>query len=231
MIAVVTSTVKPEIIGRSFYSFQERLNQTRQTLIKLQKFGFNTIYVIDNSISLDQSSLDQLFIDFPTVKFFHIMQYQFHNKGVNELLMLLYLTRYIPGNEHIFKLSGRYYPNQSFIKPNFTDFAVKTYHYNNRNGTISTRGYWIKDVNIMQNFLLKCLNEVFAYPERIVGIRSLYKKLKSSILYKSTPPLNISIEFASANVLKKEKYHLTFMNNIGIEGLVAGADHFENIIE
>ncbi len=234
MIAVVTSTIKPVVENnpkRSFYTFAERLEQTKQTLTQLAACAFTAVYIIDNSPSLNQLELQQLLIDFPQVQVYHIQEYQFENKGINELLMLLYLCKHLPANQNIFKISGRYYPLAHFKKPNFSDFAVKSYHYHTRTGTISTRAYWVKDSEVLNQFLLSCLDEVFTYPKRVTGIRSLYNQFGQVFLNKAINPINISIEFAAANVLKNGNYKATLVNNIGIEGLVAGADHIEKITE
>jgi hypothetical protein len=234
MIAVVSSTIKPrEESGqkRSFYSFEMRLNQTRQTLTRLQECGFSTIYLVDNSPSLDQHALQKMLTDFSSVKVYHILQYQFTNKGINELLMLLFIAEHLTPNEPIFKISGRYYPTPSFVIPHFTDFAIKGYDYVSKKGTISTRGYWVKDAKTMQYFLQCCLTEVFTYPQRIVGIRSLLNNTAQMIFKRPFTPVNTSIEFAAANILKKGKYEVTQLSGIGIEGLVAGAVQHEKITE
>jgi len=236
MLAIVTSTIKPSTTNsgviNSFYSWQERLDQTKNTLTGLQKQGFEKIYLVDNSPALDKLQLRQLFIDFPYIEIHHIPQYQFtNNKGINELLMLLYICQYLPAGKILFKISGRYCPNEQFIKPYFEDIAAKGYHFEDRTGTISTRAYWAKDVAIYEIFLLQCLNEVFTYPQRIVGIRSLYRKLANIFSKKTIPSVNISIEFAAANVLKRNKYNVTLLNILGIKGYIAGVNKEEEIAE
>ena len=110
------------------------------------------------------------------------------------------------------------------------DFAVKDYNYYKKNGTISTRGYWVKNAKTMERFLLSCLEELSAYPERIVGVKSLLRLLFAK-KNGSDKRLNISIEFAAANVLKAGTYQVNLLNKLGIEGLVAGADSIEKITE
>lgn len=233
MIAVVSSTIKPTVKTEkqvSLYSFDERLKQTKQTITLLLEHQFTQVFLVDNSQTLDQIQLEQLLVGFPNLKVFHLRQFQFLNKGLNELLMLLFLTDYLPVNETIFKISGRYYPSEKFLKPDFTDFAFRGYHYKKKNGTLSTRGYWVKNVDVFRRFLLESVDELFAYPERIVGVKSLIRALfyKKNVI---DDPLNISIEFAAANVLKAGNYDLYLLENIGIEGLVAGADKPEKITE
>jgi len=233
MIAVVSSTIQPSIkdprvINR--YTYKERLNQTIETVDKLVDSGFRAIFLVDNSPELDTPRLKEILNGFPLVQPFHIRQFQFGNKGINELLMLLFLTDFLPQNETIFKISGRYYPITGFVKPEFQDFACKGYQFTNKNGIISTRGYWVKNSAIYQQFLMACLEEVFAYPERIVGPRSVmrvfFKKMRDS-----DHRFGISIEFAAANVLKSAAFDVTFVTQLGIEGLVAGSNYEEIIRE
>ncbi|HVS90631.1 MAG TPA: hypothetical protein VHE59_01275 [Mucilaginibacter sp.] len=231
MIAVVSSTIKPRTgdSRTSFYSFEERLEQTKQTLVRLQQCGFKEIYLADNSPELDPQQLQELLIGFKTLRPFHIRQYHFANKGVSELMMLLYLTSFLPAEQAIFKISGRYYPASDFKEPAFEDFAVKGYHFHTRTGTISTRAYWTKDADTFHRFLLQTLAEVYAYPERIVGVGSFFRQVFGK--KKGAAQLNISIEFAAANVLKQGDFSINLLDNINIEGLVAGADAYEKIQE
>ncbi|MEO6852040.1 MAG: hypothetical protein ABI203_06690 [Mucilaginibacter sp.] len=233
MIAVVSSTIKPAPNDQrsvSCYPFEERLKQTKLTLAGLRDCGFKSIFLVDNSASMDGHELEALLSDFPEVNIYHLQQYQFLNKGVNELLMMLFLIQYLPPNENIFKISGRYYPGDKFKRPNFADFAVKDYQYRMKNGTISTRGYWVKDAGTYHRFLLSCMDELFAYPERITGLKSLFRLLfvKKDVV---DDPLNISIEFAAANVLKAGKYKVSLLDAIGIEGYIAGYEPNKKITE
>lgn len=230
MIAVVSSTIKPRIIAGkniSRYSFEDRLEQTRLTLTRLNAHGFTDIFLADNSPDLDQQQLESLLHGFQNLKAYHIRQHQFENKGINELLMLLYLTEVIPAGREIFKISGRYYPAGGFQKPDFEDFAVRWYHPGSRKGAVSTRGYWAKDAQTLQLFLLRCQTELSVYSYRAGWIRSLVKRVFS----KNPDPLNISIEFAAANVFKLYRYKVKQLDHIGIEGLVAGVNHYEKLKE
>jgi len=233
MIAVVSSTIKPVIKNReitNIYGFEDRLEQTRHTINRLLEVGFDEIYLVDNSPLLSQPQLQNLLQGYHKVNLYHVPQYQFPNKGINELLMLLYATQFLPPYEVIFKISGRYYPAENFEQPYFEDFAVKGLNYHKRNGYISTRGYWVKDVATFENFLLHTVDEVFCYPERIVGPRALLRVLftkKDIIKF----PLNVAIEFAAANILKSEKYKVKLLDQLRVEGLVAGIGHTEKIAE
>ena len=230
MVAIVSSTIKPLVEKAvSFYSFEERLAQTLLTLVRLRDAGFDRVLLADNSPTLSQEELERLLQDFPDINVYYIPQYQFLNKGINELLMLLFLIRHIPPNQEIFKISGRYFPTRDFFKPAFTDFAFKAYDLNKKTGTVSTRGYWAKDAATLQGFLLRCLEEHFSYPTRVVGIKSMFRQVFST--NKMGNRVNISIEFAAANILKADNYKILLLDNIGIEGYVAGSNKVEKLIE
>ncbi|MEB0260638.1 MULTISPECIES: hypothetical protein [unclassified Mucilaginibacter] len=233
MIAIVSSTIKP-LTGpqqsKSFYTYEQRVEQTKFTLLRLRECGFTKIFLIDNSPLLDKEQIQKLLTGFPEVEVHHLLQYQFKNKGINELLLLLYLIEYLPANQPVFKISGRYYPTQDFKKPDFADLAVKKYHHSRNNNSISTRGYWVKDADTLHRFLTDCLYEHFVYSERIVGLGSLIRVLFRK-KDKNTPHFSISIEFAAERVLRKGDYDVTFIDKIGIEGLIAGAENVEKITE
>src|SRR3954465_1256662 len=120
MIALITSTLLPDTVP-SYFNVGDRLEQTKLTLSKLHDFDFQEIILIDNSHSLDQSELNNLLLDFPGVKKYHSRQYQFNYKGLTEALLLLNNLHNIPADVPLFKISGRYYPNESFEIIN-TDF-------------------------------------------------------------------------------------------------------------
>lgn len=232
MIAVITSTLQPvNNSSKGFYNDGERLAQTLQTINSLYQYGFEHVYLVDNSPSLNEPDLQAIFTDFKALKVYHTHQYQFDNKGINELLMLLLLSNHLPKDQPIFKISGRYCLTEQFAVPQFTAFAVKGYDYHSRNGAVSTRGYWVKDADMMQRFLKDCLTEVFAYPERIVGMRSLIKKTIQFAFKRPYTRVNVSIEFAAANVLKRGKLNVTLLSQLGIRGLVAGTNQREEITE
>ncbi|MEE1945143.1 hypothetical protein VRU48_08490 [Pedobacter sp. KR3-3] len=235
MIAVVTSCIYPVATidneKRSHVSLSEREQQTIQSIAELVKKGFSKIIIVDNAaVAYDFSTIKALA---PHIEVVQLKQYQFQNKGINELLMLLAIVDELPENEVIFKLSARYCPNEHFSKkfdPN-CDFKVKGYDFDQKRGTISTRAYFVKNKAVYKDFLLKTLNEVFLYPQRIVGLRSLANLFSSIFKPSFAPRFNTSIEFAAARVLKHEKYSIKLVDSIGIEGIVAGSDLNSQIIE
>ncbi len=235
MIALISSCIKPfnpaNGTVKSFVNFDDRLKQTIYTIETLNTYPFSEIYLLDNSHDYDYAELVGLAGN--KLKIVNFKQYQFTNKGINELLMLLAIVDELPDNEPIFKISGRYYPNQYFncaIADGY-DFKIVANDLYSKKGTISTRAYFVANKNIYKEFLLKCLNEVFIYPQRIVGIRSVLNTIKQ-LLKPSTPTQsNTSIEFASARVLKSGKYKLQFTDKMGIEGKIAGFEQADTISE
>lgn len=230
MVAIVTSTLQPAE-NKSYYTHNERLAQTTDTLQSLQTAGFEQIFLIDNSPGLNVNALKQLLADYKNVRLFHVDQYQFINKGINEILMLLFICQHLPPHEAIFKISGRYKIREQFKNPSFTDMAVKGYQFDRKNGTISTRAYWVKNAELFDIFLNECLRVVYAYPERVVGLRSFIKKIKHIITGKPQPGFELSIEMAAANVLKHSGFSTILLNELNIEGCIAGSDHVEKLVE
>lgn len=235
MIAIVTSCIHPiqkDGLPKSSVSVADREMQTIKSLTELRKFGFKKIILIDNSISTyDYAKIRCSISDHLQIISFR--QYQFKNKGINELLMLLAVLEEIPDDESIFKISGRYYPVTGFSTAfNLShDFKIRTYNYHHKIGSISTRAYFVKNKIIYKAFLLKVLNELFIYPHRIVGIRSFFSKISAILKPDFNPKLNISIEFAGARILKKDGYKVELVERMGIEGIIAGANKYEFIQE
>jgi hypothetical protein len=224
MITVVTSCINPETNlnePKSFLSLKEREDQTLYSLKKIKDVGLSRIILVDNSQSYDFSSIENAISELEII---HLKQYQFKNKGLNELLMLLAIVEELPDDEPIFKISGRYYPDENFTL-NFEDdmdFKIKAYDFESKRGTISTRGYFVRNKKIYKEFLLKTLNEVFIYPQRIVGFRSLINQIKGIYNPNFSASLATSIEFAAARVIKNEQYTYTMTPIFGIEGKIAG---------
>lgn len=234
MIAIVSSCIKPFQSGnqrKSHFSVADREMQTLFTLEKLEAYRFSRIILVDNSVDFDFSHIKK---KFENVEVVHIKQYQFENKGVNELLMLLALVDELPDNEPILKISGRYYPNDGFAANIGTaiDFKVRGYDFESKRGSISTRAYFVRNKQLYKDFLLKTFNEVFLYPGRIVGLRSFIKAIVTSLRKPVFfPNFNASIEFSAARVLKNGNYALDVTDTIGIQGEIAGFEGAEKIVE
>lgn len=233
MIAVVTSCINPKstkYLNRSYFSLEDREKQTVQTLKKLKEVGFRKIILADNSYEYDFSKLEKALTG---VELIHLLQYQFANKSINEILILLSILDHIPDHTQIFKISGRYYPTGNFEMKldNDIDFKVKPFDFNSRRPVISTRAYFVKDKEVYEEFLLNCLNEIYSYPYRIVGLRSLYTFIKEFFNPSVRKHNYISVEFAAARVLKYGKFKYSLTKMLNISGYIAGLKSRELIEE
>jgi hypothetical protein len=223
MIAIVTSCIKPiEPNGliKSFVSLEERCRQTIYTLQRIKEVGFEQIILADNSDGYDYSQLGPA-ID--GVKIIQFRQYQFPNKGINEILMLLSALDEIPTNIPIFKISGRYFPTENFL-PRMdlsTDFKVRG-GFKGKVPTISTRAYFVRNKQIYEDFLLYCLNETYSYNYRIVGFRSLFNFVMEFFRPSLRKESHIAIEFAGGRVLKKGHFTYERVERLHIKGQIAG---------
>jgi hypothetical protein len=226
MIALITSCIDPfnrlDQSVKSFIGTEERFEQTINTIKKLEGLPFRQLYLLDNSPVFDFSRLSGRVDGELAIR--QIKQYQFANKGINELLLLLAVVDELPANEPLFKISGRYFPNGHFICEigKGYDFKVRPYDFSSRTGTISTRGYWVANKTIYKEFLLKCLNEAFIYPQRMVGLRSVWQSVKQVLKPEIPVQPFTAIEFAAARVLKNSSHKVQFTDEMGIEGIIAG---------
>ncbi len=233
MIAVISSCINPKTMKsttRSYFSLAERELQTIKTIEQLKKVGFKQIILVDNSDHYDFSRLKS---SIEKVKVIHLKQYQFANKSINEILMLLSILDEIPAGSKIFKISGRYFPTDNFkIEMNDNiDFKVKGFDFQSRRPVISTRGYFVRNKEIYETFLLSCLNEIYSYPYRIVGPRSLSIFIRDFFNPRLRTISTISIEFAAARVLKSGKFKFELTDDLKIEGQIAGLETRELIKE
>ena len=233
MIALITSTIYP-LETYSYFNGNERYEQTITTIKELVKKGFKDIYMFDNSkILLDSNSIKS--DSKHDVQIFHSSQYSFKNKGLNEALLILNNIHNLPDNTSIFKISGRYFPTLSFNVPEIQDFAGKEflgkgYNFLDRSGTFSTRAYCSINKRVLEEMLVLCVDEMISYSKGINGLRSAINSICASFTSKIGTEYQISIEQAFARILKsKRNYHL--VNNLNIQGLLAGSKYLELISE
>jgi hypothetical protein len=231
MIALISSCIDPfggQSSSRSFIPVATRLQQTRLTIDQLGKQPFSGVWLLDNSVAFDPE-----WTRGTPVRARHFPQYQFSNKGINELLMLLSVLTELPEETPIFKISGRYRLTADFVPvmAGGIDFKVKGYDYAAKCGTISTRGYWVANKKIYETFLVQTLREVFVYPHRTVGLRSAWINLREIVRPVTSPRQETAIEFAAARVLKINSYRVELSRVMGIEGTVAGFEGEEMIRE
>lgn len=233
MIAVVTSCLIPVqpagAATRSFVPAGERLAQTQKTVSALSAAGFTRIILADNSPLPTPNAAT----GFPAVEWIWLKQYQFENKGLNELLMLLAVLDRLPEDEPIFKISARYYPDPGFqasIGPGF-DFRMRVYHRLSRRETVSTRAYFVRNKHIFEDFLLRTLNETFRYPDRAIGLRGLRRAVAELFTPSLSTVTTTAIELAAARVIRRANYTVQECDPIGICGIVAGSEKLEKLCE
>jgi len=235
MIAIISSTLIPEAF--SYFTNQERLEQTIDTINKLSENGFKQIFLFDNSVK----EINMDWIKSTTngeINIFHTRQYGFENKGLNEALLILNNLHRIPENEQIFKISGRYYPNGKFSIADLTEKIMDKEilgYCTNIDASFpffSTRAYFVKNKKVLESILKLAVEEMIAYGRSCNTIRNVLG-LVQSIFYKKTvvgTPFTLSLEQCFGRVVKfKKNYQLT--NKMNIEGFVAGSDKLEFISE
>lgn len=235
MIAIISSTLIPEVF--SYFTNQERLEQTIDTINKLSEKGFKQIFLFDNSVK--EINIDCIkSTTNGDINIFHNRQYGFENKGLNEALLILNNLHKIPDNEQIFKISGRYYPNGAFSIADLTekimDKEILGYCTNiNANFPFfSTRAYFVKNKKVLESILKLAVEEMIAYGRSCNSFRNVLG-LVQSIFYKKIvvgTPFTLSLEQSFGRVVKSKKnYQLA--KNMNVEGFVAGSDQLEFISE
>ncbi len=231
-VAVVTSTLKTDGF-HSFFSSEERLQQTINTLDKLTEKGLHDIFLFDNSGAGEE--LAAIAARFPQATITRQHQYKFRNKGLNEALLLLNNLHLIPDDVAIFKISARYYPNDDFLLDKTLsdfdrDFAGVGYQFDNKNASFSTRAYFARNKKVLEDTLVLAIEEMLAYSTGIHGLRSLFLSLKSWANKHLGTHYQLSVEQSFARILKK-KGNYQLLAKIGVEGYVAGSDRLEKIVE
>ena len=227
MIAIISSTLFPlnkPIFNepRSSFTSEERLIQTKNTISSLIEKGFTEIWLVDNSGNEHKAKIEE------AIKQAHILlfdSFQFNNRGINEILLLLNALKYIPQDKQILKISGRYVLNDNFRKENFnkSNVIVKGFNVGLSKESISTRCYIVPNKIIYEHLLLKSLHEMYSYPIRIVGPRSLINSFSQKLKPSFNQETTCSVEFAFARVLKEGLYPVEYVKEIGVEGYIAGS--------
>lgn len=234
MIAVITSCLQP-IAVKSFFSFEERLRQTRFGLAKMERLDFDRSFLLDNSDLLDQPALEDLLKDFKGLEKYHGRQFQFGNKGLNEALLVLNHLRHLPADVPILKISGRYYPNEHFEFPNpelFSryDFMGIGENFDRRVSSFNTRAYFIKNKSVWATALVLAVEEMLSYARGIHGLKSLVQSLAAFYQPSLGVPYQLSLEQALARVLKAQQNYL-LLDKTNMEGYVAGSAQLDFIRE
>jgi len=230
MIAVITSTITP-LASFSYFSPQDRLDQTIVTIEKLYEVGFKQVFLIDNS----SQDIKKHYLEskYPYLKVWHQEQYAFANKGLNEALLLLNNIHRLPENTSIFKISGRYYPSNAFqLHPmaKETDFIGLGKNFNTRVPWLSTRAYFVKNKTILEEILVLSIEEMISYSKGIHGIRSFGKAIKLIFLKKIGTSFQLSLETAFGMIIR-QKLNFKLVDKLNIEGFIAGSKHQDFITE
>jgi len=232
MIAIITSTINPS--AHSYFSVEERYLQTINTINKLFDAGFNHVFLIDNSIEMIDSK--KLIAETQSgLKIHQIPQYTFENKGLNEALLILNSLYYLPDNELIFKISGRYYPNENFnlqkLIEKLKDKEILGVCYDTKSyfPFFSTRAYLIRDKKTLELVLTNVIFEMIAYARDSSGIKGILKKVFFNRNIIGTP-FTLSLEQSFLRVIKSRDAYM-FVDQINIEGFIAGSSKIDFICE
>lgn len=206
--------------SRSVFRPEERLEQTRRTVDSLAANGFADIYIADNSGDNWVAGTEDRLSPAKVYRFSH---YQFRNRGISEIYMLLEVLEALPADTPILKISGRY-----TLKKNIADQLgqadVAAKWYENDKG-ISTRCYMVRDKQLYRKFLEDTLNEVYGHAARVVGPRSLVRIVTNSLFPGADNEAYFdptwSIEDASARALLRKPYVLCRLPELSLEGEIA----------
>jgi hypothetical protein len=224
VIAVVSSTLFPSdrpIYGnqRSALTSEERIRQTQASVESLVRYGYGPIFIADNSVEDWPPQLDAQLAPARVHRF--PSTYQFQNKGLSELFLLLRMVDELPPDLPVLKLSGRYSLRDNIsAQLNGADVAA---FWDPVNGGISTRCYMVRDRAVFKRLLEDTLNEEYGHPTRIAGPRSLLRIVRNSLRpaaddsrYFDPPD---SIEQAAARAIERRGYKVHRLPALGIEGV------------
>jgi hypothetical protein len=228
VIAVVSSTLFPSddpIYGnrRSALTSEERIRQTQASVESLVRCGYGPIFIADNSVGGWRPETDAQLAPAQVHRF--PSAYQFRNKGLSELFLLLQMVDELPPDEPLLKLSGRYSVRDNIsAQLNGADVAA---FWDPVNGGISTRCYMLRDRTVFKRLLEDTLNEEYGHATRISGPRSLVRIIRNSIRpaeddsrYFDPPD---SIEQAAARALARRGYRVQRLPALGVDGVVGSS--------
>jgi hypothetical protein len=232
MIAVITSTLSVNN-AHSFFSNEDRLTQTLETIRKLDQAGFEQIFLFDNSLQgIDKQMLRSAS---SKLEVHQTPQYTFKNKGLNEALLLLNNMWALPEDIPIFKISGRYYPSENFKIGDYNEYPNKDFigvgkFADEKTPFFNTRAYYIRNKQVWESTLVLAIEEMISYSKGIHGLRSLLEHIQSNFKPYLGTRYQLSMEQTFARIfIQKGNYHL--LTKINIEGYIAGSEFLEFISE
>jgi len=227
VIAIVSSTIFPSAAPiywgghRRIIPSHERLGATQKTIQSLLRANVDEVYLADNS---GENWVPRTEDDLKPAKVYVFGHFQFLNKGISELYLLLSVLPHLPANTPILKISGRYYlKNGLTFELGGVDVAAHFTVYARTQLWMSTRCYLVKDKTVYERFLKDTLRELYAYQARIVGPGSLLRILRNSLSpQRDDSPYDDPrqpIELAAARVLNRTDYRVKKVDMLGIEGI------------
>lgn len=238
MFAVISSTIFPSPSltstgqSRSSLSPDQRLSQTRETIESLLEFGISDIFVADNSGDRWRPGAE----DILSPAKIHVMHsaYEFDNKGISELMLLLQLAPFLPDGVPLIKISGRYrlVGRPPDVDGNW-DVAGRIYR-SSKPINISTRLYYARNSAIFSSLLKDTLRECFAYSGRAVGLRSAARIVKNlfspNLDFPYEQPM-VPIESAMAFVILARRLKLRELANLGVRGQFGASSPIQHFAE
>src|ERR1017187_3345574 len=98
MFGLISSTLYPPSKGfyggaRSVFTCEERLKQTKASVLSLIEMGIKEVYLADNSGSAWRSEAE---MELMPAKVTVFDQFQLTNKGISEILLLLGMVTHLP---------------------------------------------------------------------------------------------------------------------------------------
>jgi hypothetical protein len=206
---------------RTVIPVEERLEQTRKTIASLVRAGIEEIFLADNSGENWVAGTEETLKPARVYVYHH---FQFQNKGISEIYLLLSALEHLPTETPILKISGRYYLRDGVgFGLEESDVASKFIPYARSQLWMSTRCYQVKNREVYERFLKATLRDLYGYPARIVGPGSLLRILRNSLFpARDDAPYDDPlqpIEVAAARALDKGGYKVKKIDVLGIEGV------------
>ncbi len=236
-VAILSSAIAPqssEHYGREplRYDPDARLEQTRSSIQSLLALGIEEIYLADNSGSNWRVDMERA-LHPARVQVFH--QHPYRNKGISEVYLLLAALPGLPPGRPIIKLSGRYQLTRRLDESLGENDLVarESRGVGLPHCYLSTIAYAVRDSTIYERLLRETRRDMFGFPSRIVGPRSLVRVLRNSVFPdRDTYPYDdpqVSIEHATWRAARKCGYRLHSVESLGVAGITGqtGEHHLE----
>lgn len=233
MTAIVSSTIWPSsepIHGgvRSVFSVEERATQTADTVRSLRALGIDRVVVADNSERLPDTLPGAL----NESEIIRIPGLHFQNKGISEAWLIASLVGRIALRGPLLKVSGRYTVG-ALPAINWSDVDIAGCY---SDSLLTTRCFAIRNSHVLGALMQSALREMYAYPTRIVGPRSLLRIVRSSLFpgrheYPYHDP-TISLEMGCTLAIRHNHLRFSHISSFGVKGVFGGgASAGQQIVE